>query len=209
MSKVFGIGFQKTGTMSLAGVVLALGYSLSYKNAWWKTDPDLAEHIEDLAFEAAEKSDAFVNNPWPMLYQQLDEKYPGSKFILTIRDEQEWLESARRHFSGIKRPEIPWIYGVEGFDGNEDVFLERYRRHNAEVQEYFKDRPADLLVIDVTKNPEWKPICDFLGKPVPERSFPHANKTGTLRQEFQKHYVPVVSKVREWASAIRSIFDPK
>ena len=28
-------------------------------------------------------------------------------------------------------------------------FLARYRRHNAEVREHFKDRPNDLLVMDI------------------------------------------------------------
>ena len=36
--------------------------------------------------------------PIPQLFLKLDSAYPGSKFILTIRDEGRWLESVKRHF---------------------------------------------------------------------------------------------------------------
>ena len=41
------------------------------------------------------------------------------------------------------------------------------RRHNREVREHFRDRPDDLLVIDLTRDGRWEPICEFLGHPVP------------------------------------------
>ena len=36
---------------------------------------------------------AFVDTPVPMLYKELDRKWPDSKFILTLRDKEDWLES--------------------------------------------------------------------------------------------------------------------
>jgi 3'(2'), 5'-bisphosphate nucleotidase len=43
--------------------------------------------------------------------------------------------------------------------------------------DYFKDRPQDLLVIDVTAGEGWEKLCPFLGKPTPDIPFPKANVT--------------------------------
>jgi hypothetical protein len=60
--------------------------------------------------------------------------------------------------------------------GNEDVYKARMRRHNREVREYFRDRPDDLLTIDLAQGGGWEPICAFLGHAVPDQPFPHSNR---------------------------------
>jgi hypothetical protein len=59
------------------------------------------------------------------------------------------------------------VYGQKWFDPT--VMLERYRRHNREVLEFFSGRPSDLLVLDMDLQPEtlWASLCRFLAKPVP------------------------------------------
>ncbi len=78
---------------------------------------------------------------------------------------------------GVRDPTDPFthkihkaIYGQKGFDA--EVFLERYRRHNREVREYFKDRPDDLLEMDMDSGQNWDELCRFLGKPVPACAYP-------------------------------------
>ena len=44
-----------------------------------------------------------------------------------------------------------WVYGVGFPQGNEDIYLERYKFHNEDVLNYFKDRPGDLLVVPKDK----------------------------------------------------------
>lgn len=41
--------------------------------------------------------------------------------------------------------------------------------------DHFKDRPDDLLVVDFTQGAGWNELCEFLGHPVPDAPFPHAN----------------------------------
>lgn len=62
------------------------------------------------------------------------------------------------------------LYGRTDFDSL--VFLERYRRHNREVMDYFKDRPSDLLVMDMDDGAGWPELCGFLGVPVPAEPYP-------------------------------------
>ena len=69
-----------------------------------------------------------------------------------------------------------WIYGLGTPRGNEATYLARYRRHNAEVREYFADR-NDLLVLDLERGHGWPELSAFLDAPVPEAPFPHLNPT--------------------------------
>jgi hypothetical protein len=42
-----------------------------------------------------------------------------------------------------------------------------------DVQEYFKDRPADLLVMNICAGEGWEKLCPFLNRDaIPSRDFP-------------------------------------
>jgi hypothetical protein len=172
--KVFGIGFQKTGTSSLAGALAMLGYRVTGPNG--VNDRRIAEKVRKMAFRLTEKYDAFQDNPWPVLYRELDQWWPGSKFILTVRPTAAWIRSTVRHFGTATTPMREWIYGVGCPQGHEDVYVARYERHNAEVLEYFRSRPDDLLVLRITEGDGWDKLCPFLHKAIPATAFPHANK---------------------------------
>jgi hypothetical protein len=171
--KVFGIGFHKTATTSLANALKCLGYRVTGPD--WVDDPNIASNVEKRAIEWARKFDAFQDNPWPILYRELDQAFPGSKFVLTLRPEQQWISSVVNHFSDDETPMREWIYGVGHPKGNENIYLARYERHNREVTEYFKDRPGDLLVLNITEGEGWEKLCPFLDEPIPAIAFPCSN----------------------------------
>jgi len=187
--KVFGIGFHKTGTTSLAVALQHLGYDVTGPNGIH--DIDIADDIEQMVFSLADKHDAFQDNPWPLYYKQLDQRYPGSKFILTIRPTNKWIISITKYFGNKITPMRKLIYGEEfgAPVGNEQVYIERYEQHNNDVLSYFNNRPDDLLVFSLTEGDGWEQLCSFLGTSVPDISFPHKNKvteqdqhTSALRQ---------------------------
>jgi hypothetical protein len=181
--KVFCVGFHKTGTTSLAVALAMLGYRVTGPNG--VRDPDIAGKALRLAHDLVREYDAFQDNPWPVLYREMDESYPGSKFILMLRDPQAWIASQVRHFGFEETPMRRWIYGVGCPQGNEEIYLRRFERHNAEVQEHFAGRPEDLLVIELAAGDGWSKLCPFLAKPVPEVPFPHVNAAedrGAARQ---------------------------
>jgi hypothetical protein len=71
-----------------------------------------------------------------------------------------------------------WIYGPGKASpiGNEAVYVERYERHNREVQEHFKGRSRDFMIFDLAAGDGWLKLCAFLGHPVPEdMPFPWRN----------------------------------
>ena len=171
--KVFCIGFHKTGTTSIATALATLGYRVTGPNG--VRDPDIVSNALGLAHNLVAQYDAFQDNPWPVLYREMDESYPGSKFILMLRDPEAWIASQVRHFGLEETPMRRWIYGAGCPQGNEAVYVRRFARHNAEVQEHFAGRPNDLLMMELAAGDDWSKLCPFLGKPVPDVPFPHLN----------------------------------
>ena len=172
--KVFGIGFHKTGTATLGLALKELGFNV----CGIRRDlvDKLIEKDYQSVFEIVDQFNAFRDNPWPLLYKELDEQYPNSKFILTYRQEKKWIKSVVNHF-GIKETIMRrWIYGIGYPKGNESVYLNRYNSHNQNVLEYFEGRGKDFLQLSWEKGDGWEKLCDFLKKPVPDKPFPHANK---------------------------------
>ena len=171
--KVFGIGFHKTGTTSLGLALERLGYRVCGKLGVHRAG--IAQEALALAWARLDDCDAFQDNPWPLLYRQLDARCPGSRFILTIRPRDRWIESVCRHFGDASTPMREWIYGVGSPRGNEAAYLRRYDAHNAAVKAYFENRPGDLLVFRTGEGDGWDELCRFLDHAVPADPFPHGN----------------------------------
>ncbi|MCP4427745.1 MAG: hypothetical protein GY803_24945 [Chloroflexi bacterium] len=171
--KIFGIGFHKTGTSSLARALDLLGYKVT--GSFGLMDTDIAETVYQQAYRIVPEFDAFQDNPWPVIYRELDERFPGSKFILTLRPTRKWLDSAVAHFGDRSTPMRAWIYGVGDPRGNEVVYQERYDRHNADVMAYFDNRSDGFLTIRITEGEGWEKLCPFLNVESPNAPFPHTN----------------------------------
>lgn len=180
--KVFCIGFHKTGTTSLGVVLRRLCYRV--QGAYKTRDRDFVAKLahgdlEEL-FSVAERADAFRDSPWPIFYRELDERFPGSRFILTLRDPDSWIKSAVNHFGHQVDPNSPMrelIYGVATPIGNEGVYLERFKRHNDEVRAFFSGREGDLLAIDLNDGDALGLICRFLSRRKPWlMRMPHKNR---------------------------------
>lgn len=178
--KVFGIGLSKTGTTSLAHALDILGYRT-------KDNMGVVNYIRDdlssIDTEVLDANDAFTDTPIPSLYRQLDAKYPNSKFILTVRDMEGWLQSCKKQFTqklSDKQNEAHNrlfldLYDCTVFD--EQKFRKGYEDFVKGVFQYFSDRPQDLLTLNVSAGDDWEKLCHFLGKPVPDIPFPKANVT--------------------------------
>jgi hypothetical protein len=181
--KVFGIGYHKTGTTSLGMALKFLRYNVCHgarpvRGMLGHRKMMELLHGGDLApiLDIARGFDAFEDNPWFVLYRELDRAFPGSRFILTVRDEERWLDSAIRHCGDSTSDLREWIYGVGSPVIAKDIWLESYRRHAREVRDYFRDRPADLLVVNWERGDGWAELCGFLGHRLVTGPFPHLNK---------------------------------
>jgi hypothetical protein len=178
---IFGIGLSKTGTWSLHRALEALGIaSVHYPS------PDLM--VAGRHEEALRGFDAAMDISVSAVFENLDRAYPGSRFILTVREVEPWLRSVGSHVDRRDTPDYhapggartlrEWLYGASAFDRASyahgfAAFHERVRRH-------FAGRPRDLLVMDICAGEGWERLCPFLGLPVPPVAFPHANASAAL-----------------------------
>lgn len=168
--KVFGIGLARTGNYSLATALRALGYKTVH----------FPHNDRDYLL-----NDAATDSPVALSYQDLDQAFPGAKFVLTIRSLTTWLPSMRWLLDSARPlPSLPAgereaiqalrlaLYGTVGFDA--EILTQAYRRHVEGVQSYFAGR-QDLLILNITEGEGWSKLCPFLDKPVPAGSFPREN----------------------------------
>ena len=188
--KVFGVGMFRTGTTSLGLALERLDYRTTYK--FWAQFSRLAPYFDldtrkfkplaPAVRERAKRFEAFTDAPWLFLYRELDEWYPGSRFILTSRRSSEAVvQSELAHWD---RAHIMtrWL-AQEGCRPDPERFIRRYEQHNENVRAYFQDRPDDLLEICFETEPQpWRRLCEFLGvDAVADEPFPHANRTATRK----------------------------
>ena len=172
-NKVFCIGFHKTGTKSLGQALRILGYRVTGPNG--AREPGIGSQALSMALALATEFDAFNDNPWPLLYQELDATFPGSRFILTMREPSRWIASVVAYFGDEETPMREWVYGHGAPRGFEADYLARYSRHSEEVMLYFAGRD-DLLVMDLENGDGWEKLCGFLEAFVPATAFPHENR---------------------------------
>ena len=141
--------------------------------------------------------------PMPAYYSDLDRRYPGSKFILTLRDKEAWLTSMQSHFERLASKRNPLLdtihaitYGVFGF--SRDRFACVWESHIRNVRHYFRDRPGDLLEINISTDAEWKKLCGYLQKPVPAICFPCLSRPlGPLEKVKRSEWLQKESQLRQ------------
>jgi hypothetical protein len=186
--KVIGVGFQKTGTSSLREALKILGYRV--KDTSTRPLIPILKGNYGKVLRMLKGYTAVEDTPWYMIYKELDERIPGLKFVLTLREEESWYKSVARHIGYLRNPSHEWIYGRgKGLpkDHKENT-LEVYRNHVREVREYFRDRPGDFLEVDFTAGQGWEELCEFLGHEIPDVPFPHANKWEAGAKKSQDFY---------------------
>jgi 3'-phosphoadenosine 5'-phosphosulfate (PAPS) 3'-phosphatase len=178
--KIFGIGLSKTGTTSLSQALRILGLSTI-------DNPGVTHYVPgDLSSidpGILEENDAFTDTPIPSFYRELDKHFPGSRFILTVRDMDGWLLSCKKQFTqklsdkqnSAHNRLFTDLYDCTVFD--EQKFRKGYENFVNGVMEYFSDRPGDLLVMDVSAGDGWEKLCPFLDRGIPGIPFPKANVT--------------------------------
>jgi hypothetical protein len=184
--KVFGLGLSKTGTSSLTEALNLVGI----RSVHYPFDERTLEELKAGCYRLSilEEYQGIMDLPVAPFYAQLDRVYPGSKFILTVRERASWLRSCELHwrlmsewlenFPQFKRFQEfigACVYGTHGF--NRERFSYVYETHERNVREYFKDRAGDLLLMDICGGEGWEKLCPFLGvEPPRDTPFPHANE---------------------------------
>lgn len=188
--KVFGIGLSRTGTTSLGEALNMLGIKTIHYPSDRVTINELKKGHYKLSI--LKTYQGALDTPVAPYYAQFDKHYPGSKFILTIREMSSWLRSLENFWrlwleNDPDRKSSDFIsasvYGTLEF--NEDRFRYVYETHYRNVCEYFVHRPDDLLVMSVLNGDGWEKLCPFLGLAIPQEPFPHLNTLHEREEEWR------------------------
>ncbi len=108
--------------------------------------------------------------------------------VLSVRDPDKWFASTQ---NTVLNPTVIGFHDARGSRGmveavgwgsdprlhDRDFMLERFERH---IQDVKAAIPAERLLIYRVSD-GWEPLCDFLGLPVPDASYPQVNSTDEFR----------------------------
>jgi len=210
--KVFCVGLNKTGTSSLAYDLGNLGYKV------WGNEENLLHSQHKFSnnsigtyIDLIEKTEYNFFNDIPLscpgISERIVELYPSSKFILTVRkNEDKWVNSVKKfwdfHISdeGIKSPPNPYYMDIY-VNGNKDILgnsllnmfttwnLDKYQGsiddklrqvynyHNESVINKLEEYGCDWIEVDVSEKNELKRVTDWLGIDNTKFDFSWINKT--------------------------------
>lgn len=172
MSKIFGIGLQRSGTTSLARALL----QLEIKTCHYVRHP-----------EEWKLADAFLDAPVFSEYQRLDREFPGSKFICTCRNLRKWASSyiekvVDLHFKNYTQPTTMnlranlAVFGTleNQYLRDSSFLIDKHQQHVLKANEYFRNRPGDFLLLKIDEDPRavQQSLQDFLGVTASRAEFP-------------------------------------
>ena len=194
--KIICAGHGKTGTKSIGKALRHLGFTVF---DWEEQTFDFLDHWVDVFQNGAkpdvkrvyQNADVCVDFPGNFFYEEILEAFPDCKVILSVREEDSWIESLVCQLNALAALRS-WVVSMVSptaskmecvFDSTLNatigscntkstyVIRKRYRIHNHRVKSIV---PADkLLIYNVTQG--WEPLCEFLECEVPTVAFPHEN----------------------------------
>jgi len=190
--QVIGAGFGRTGTESLRQALNALGVGPCHHMHEVFADPHRIEAWHAIVRGGPADWDAIFEGygatvDWPAAHywRELAAHYPDAKILLSVRDPEAWYASMQKTIAEIVRQgtlstDMPADLVREVFDGevdDRDHMIAVYERNTAEVQAACS--PDRLLTYRLGDG--WEPLAEFLGVPVPDIPYPHANTTADFR----------------------------
>lgn len=186
MNKLFIIGLPRTGTTSISVALLNYGFKVAH-TAYTKRAFELADVVSDA--------------PCFSDYKELDQLFPGSKFVYLDRSLEKWIPSIQMLINKMLpelKPRIGYLNPVlkrsfnttfatlTAKDPLSATHLEDcYENHQQEVFDYFVGR-NDLLTIDISQSGSLKELLTFIGFNTEKvGEFPHLN-IGNRVDNWQK-----------------------
>jgi len=203
--KIIGAGFGRTGTTSAYHAITQLGFPCYHMKEvvaphnkghmdFWRrvaNGPEGAQHPWEQVFA---NYTATLDNPSCCVWQELMAAYPDAKVILTLHPKgpDAWYDSTIEtiYFSenrwqfkvlqyttpfgqkfGDVSHKLIWQRSHRGTMSDRGRAIAHYNQHIENVKAAVP--PERLLIYSVDQG--WKPLCTFLGVPVPAAPFPNVN----------------------------------
>jgi cytidyltransferase-like protein len=199
-NKIFQIGFNKCGTTSLHEFLIKNGlYSIHWDDGnlarkiienFNRKRPLLSGYEEYDAFLDMESVDDDIHI-YLTHFKMLDSQYPNSKFILNIRNVDDWILSRLNHPNYLRITQISTGLKKEGVI---DFWKNSFQKHLLEVKNYFKERESDFLILDIDgdKNELFQFLSKFMS--LTNTNFGHENITFISNSETERRFEDLIYK---------------
>ena len=214
--KVIGAGLGRTGTSSLQSALVELGFGPCYHMFEVFTNPGHADFWRAAWRRGPADWDGVLGGyeatvDWPScaFYEELMQRNPDAKVILSVRDPERWYESTRQTIYKIGNIATGSPFSRLGFALLSRLMFGRFKTGQGPMTEEivwqgtfdgrFEDKdhavgvfnrhnekvqrrvPKErLLVYEVKQG--WGPLCEFLGVEEPDKPFPHLNDASDMRR---------------------------
>ena len=203
-TKYFCVGRNKTGTTSMKKAFEELGFIVGDQiEAEIIAGKDVFSGRYSKLIDYCKTAEVFQDIPFSIYstIEHVDKAFPNSKFILTVRDgPDQWYQSltefhkkiygnggalpdckelAKEKYpgSGLKI-NVMKVHGTDKKDPyNKEIMCSHYNYHNRYVIDYLKNRPDDLLVINLSEQGAYQKFLKFVGVESSGTSFPWENRT--------------------------------
>lgn len=187
---LFGIGWAKTGSNSLAEALRILGLSAAHTGAFGSAHPDRDYRAEIMKrhqagrdpfqniFEPGDVPDAVIDWPVYLIWKQLLNEYDEAKFIITYRDPHKIALSYMRMAHEIHREAVE-----NQWETSYQTIIDTVSAHYDNVFRYLPKYPDRFIVLDLEDEPQykWRALCKFVDAPLSYainedgvRPWPHA-----------------------------------
>jgi hypothetical protein len=195
MSKIFVLGYNKSGTISLSQSLQILGYSVLHtgSNNFMETLMKFSNNLElgMGILDGIDKYDCYLDYPIyePTVFSHIVDEYPDAKYISLTKNLDDYVDSAlRAKVRDIKngnKNTWNWL-GV----GDEEVFRNypEYQKEWVKRRTTFKHKSnlkhlsnlgntENILHMNICDDGDgWRELCKFLNKEIPNIEFPYENK---------------------------------
>ncbi len=212
--QLVGVGFGRTGTMSLKGAIEELGFPCFHMIDLIMGEDrnrDLAHWIKVANHEPVDWDEVFepweATVDWPAAsrWEQLIDAFPDAKVLLNVREFDGFYKSCQNTILAVKQaaqagelPEdanregpSPELWGVieeliwqSDFQGRFEDKEWVRQMYDDRIQTIKRTVSSDRLVVWELGVDGWEPICEALGVDVPDKPFPHLHDTNEFRAEF-------------------------
>jgi len=212
--KVIGVGFGRTGTMSLKAALEQLGagpcFHMIEMIMGERSERDLPYWQQAAAGEAVHWRAAFdgwestVDWPAAACWREICAAFPEAPVLLNVRDFEPWYRSMENTIRAAKvtPPEAleqdanrplpdPRLWGVIDALLWEGDFQSRFE-DKAWVRQMYDDRIEEItatiaperLTVWTLGEDGWEPLAAMLGVDAPDEPFPRLHDTAEFRSEF-------------------------
>lgn len=160
--KIFIIGFNKTATRTLDNFFSRNGLKTIHWDEGKLARSMKLNYLKNInlintfyeQFTVFSDMEDYLDDNYAHIkfFKLLEKQYPTAKFILNIRNLDDWIKSRNNHMQGKYKSYLSNYYNLNAKE-IEMKWTNNFNYHIQDVKDYFSDKPGKLLIynIDIDK----------------------------------------------------------